>query len=440
MGPVVWVLLGFGYGLIPGYFIQLMLAYPSAEIFSGIATVLDSSMGAIGFMFISAIVGVIVFPIAIAVRNDNNSRFVLSVFIHTITTYILIVLMTLNATPVNQHLQYPTHTPVAKGIEHLRQGEKYLDQEDYIKAIESFAAYINLNPSDARVYMKRGEAHRLLEQYQEAIHDYDKSLDLDHSSIWPYHYKGMAYEELEQYELAIQSWERYIEVRLLESANWKNSEQAANAYCNIGFSYIELGQNQKAIDNFNKALVIDPNYLCAVRGKEQATETTSTPATATPTPLVASSTSEIARRINQHLEAARDIWDILRKDSFMSGSERTAKGLEAISHIDQAIQLDPLLHEAYQDKALIYKEIGMCEDSVLASSMAINLNPTGIDGYIDRMECYRTLGENALGLEQKSLFQLALNDGLEIVNNFSLKGQTFAKDVEELRELVEKNN
>ena len=85
MGPVVWALLGFGYGLIPGYIIQLMLAYPSAEIFSGIAAILDSSMGAIGFMFISAIVGVIVFPIAIAVRNDNNSRFVLSVFIHTLS-------------------------------------------------------------------------------------------------------------------------------------------------------------------------------------------------------------------------------------------------------------------------------------------------------------------------------------------------------------------
>ena len=308
-------------------------------------------------------------------------------------------------------------------MNHFEQGEKYLWQdENYLKAVESFTKYINLNLNDPKGYEKRGNSYQELKryqealkdynkaielntqssdiygkrghvygdlgQYQEAIKDYDKWLKLDPETLWPYHYKGMNYNRLEQYELAIQSWERYIEVRLLESANWKNSEQAANTYCNIGSSYIELGQNQKAIDNFNKALAIDPNYSCAFRGKEQATETTSTPATATPTPLVESSTSEIAQRINQHLEAARDIWDILRKDSFMSGSERTAKGLEAISHIDQAIQLDPLLHEAYQDKALIYKEIGMCEDSVLASSMAINLNPTGIDGYIDSCLLY----------------------------------------------------
>ena len=150
----------------------------------------------------------------------------------------------------------------------------------------------------------------------------------------------------------------------------------------------------------------------------------------TATPLPEYDTSEISQRINQHLESAKDITSILNEGDFPSESERIAKGLEAISYLDQAIHLDPLLHEAYERKGLIYKDIGMCEDSIIASTMAINLNPKGRDGYIDRMECYYSLGD----------FDLALNDGLTILANFPPLDESFEKFVEELRELVEKDN
>ena len=149
----------------------------------------------------------------------------------------------------------------------------------------------------------------------------------------------------------------------------------------------------------------------------------------TATPLPEYDTSEIAQRINQHLEYARDISSILNEGDFPSESERIAKGLEAISHLDQVINLDPLLHYAYELKGLIYKDISMCEDSIIASTMAINLNPKGRDGYIDRMECYYALGD----------FDLALNDGLTILANFPPRDEYFEKYVEELRELVEKD-
>ena len=71
----------------------------------------------------------------------------------------------------------------------------------------------------------------------------------------------MAYRELEQYELAIQNWERYVELRLIESDDWIKSEQAADAYTNIGSAYIELRQNQKAIEHFDKALANKPKLF-----------------------------------------------------------------------------------------------------------------------------------------------------------------------------------
>lgn len=57
---------------------------------------------------------------------------------------------------------------------------------------------------------------------------------------------------------------------LIESANWIESEQATDAYTNLGLAYIELGQYQKAINHFDKVLKIAPNYSEAIRGKKTA--------------------------------------------------------------------------------------------------------------------------------------------------------------------------
>ena len=63
-----------------------------------------------------------------------------------------------------------------------------------------------------------------------------------------------------------------MERRLIESVNWIESGQAAGAWTNIGLAYIDSGQNQKAIDHFDKVLKIRPNYSGAIKGNEKATE------------------------------------------------------------------------------------------------------------------------------------------------------------------------
>jgi tetratricopeptide (TPR) repeat protein len=122
------------------------------------------------------------------------------------------------------------------------------------------------------VYVQRSHSYRLIGQFQKAIKDYDRAIELSPSHEWPYHYKGMTYRELGQYELAIQNWERYVELRLIQSASWIESEQAANAYTDIGLGYIELGQHQKAIEHFDTALAINQTYSGAISGKEKAAE------------------------------------------------------------------------------------------------------------------------------------------------------------------------
>jgi tetratricopeptide (TPR) repeat protein len=213
------------------------------------------------------------------------------------------------STPISKFTPMATlePTPTPKGLNHFKQGEKYLWQdENYVKAVESFTEYIKLNENDAKGYERRGNSYQELRRYQEALMDYDKAIELntessgvygkrgniygdlgkyeeaikdydkwlklDPEALWPHLFKGWAYMQLEQYEVAIQNWETYVELRLIESADWIESEQAANAYTNIGLAYVELGQYHEAITHFDTALVIDAAYPGAISGKEKAVE------------------------------------------------------------------------------------------------------------------------------------------------------------------------
>jgi Flp pilus assembly protein TadD len=305
-GILLGLVLAFFYGLIPGFFILAILSGLSSWFLPGVSRMLDSSFGPMPLVVISQSIGIFVFPFAGAMwfskyKKRKKTRLVLNtLLIHTCIAYGLLVLLMFSA----DSAFFP---PTPEGLNYFQQGEQYLwKDENYVKAVESYTEYISLNPNDARgyerrgnsfhalkryqealkdydkaielnpenpnVYGQRGHVHRFFGQYQDAIKDYDKVIALDSSNEWPYHYKGMTYRNLEQYELAIQSWERHIELRLIESADWIESEQAMDAYTNIGSAYIELSQYQKAIDHFDKALAINQNYTGAIRGKEKATE------------------------------------------------------------------------------------------------------------------------------------------------------------------------
>lgn len=330
-GVFLGLLFNFFYGLIPGFFILFVLMGLSSGFLPGASRMGSSSFGPMILMVISLFVGLFIFPFAGASWFSKNRKWTkgrlafITVLIHTLFAYGLLVmamsgdrmfpeanaqqvapdeLSTSASIPVSAPTLPPT--PTLEGRNHFEQGEQYLwRHENYVQAVESFTKYINLNPADpagyekrgnsyqelkrysealndydraidlktesSDVYGKRGHVHRHLGQYRKAIRDYDQWLELDPETLWPHHYKGMAYRELEQYDVAIQNWEAYVELRLIRSANWSASEQAANAYTNIGLAYVELGQYQKAIDHFDKALAIDQAYSGAIRGKERAT-------------------------------------------------------------------------------------------------------------------------------------------------------------------------
>ena len=73
-----------------------------------------------------------------------------------------------------------------------------------------------------------------------------------------YFNRGNAYYILGQHQKAIDDYTRAIEL----------DPKLAEAYCNRGIAYSNLGQYQKAIDNFTRAIKLNPKHAFAyyIRG------------------------------------------------------------------------------------------------------------------------------------------------------------------------------
>ena len=69
-----------------------------------------------------------------------------------------------------------------------------------------------------------------------------------------YHNRGRSYDKLGQHQRAIEDYDKVIE---LDPNN-------AEAYNNRGSSYHSLGQNERATEDFDKAIELDPNNAEAV--------------------------------------------------------------------------------------------------------------------------------------------------------------------------------
>ena len=181
---------------------------------------------------------------------------------------------------------HPEHHDVqyALGAYHLLKGE-------YHQAIEHFNRAIDLKPDFAQAYFNKAAAHQQLMEVKQTIRAFQHVVEFGDPHQG---YVRQAQDFLTGFENLIADYEgvsmsTYLEggdefdngVECLKQHDWHAAishferslaltPRHPQTYCNIGLCYLHVGRKQDALDAFDKALEIDPNYELAHVNRQMA--------------------------------------------------------------------------------------------------------------------------------------------------------------------------
>ena len=248
----------------------------------------------------------------------------------------------------------------------------------------------------------------------------DQSLDYIQNktrSADSYFHRGLAKFNLGQYAEAIEDYSKAIEL----------DPDLAEAYNNLGLANFALGQNAESIEEFNKAIDLKPDVATGFNNR-----------------------GFVKSSLGQYAEAIKDYNKAIELDPDLAeaynnrGVDKLNLGqyAEAIKDYNKAIELDPDFAKAYYDRGLFNYNLGQHAEAIKDYSKAIELEPDFSWAYSNRGVAKLNLGQyaeaikdynKAIGLNP-DLYETYYNRGLAKLN----LGQ-YTEAIEDYRKAIELN-
>ena len=225
----------------------------------------------------------------------------------------------------------------------MKFGNFYLESKDYEKAIEQYEKVLEKEPENADAWFNRGFARVEKGDYEKAIKDFDLYIEkIDPYDSYAYNNRGVAYLRYKQNERAVENFNKAIEL----------NPNHARSYNNRGIVNHNLKQYERAIEDYNKAIELDPEdaYFYSNRGV-----------------------------------AYRRIGDFNR----------------ALEDYNKAIELNPKEASAYNNRGLCYRKLKQYEKEQEDYEKALELDPN----YVFVMQNYSEL--NIIIKNYVSAFEMA---------------------------------
>ncbi len=154
----------------------------------------------------------------------------------------------------------PTSSILAQNYlarDHFQKGEIELHVGDFAKAVDYYSKAISLHRNYSHAYFARGKAYLLLEEPTKAQADFEKVVKMDAQPARGHFYLGiLAYEHL-SFEEAIQHFDTALVV----------NPDYALAYNYRAESYRELGLITPAVENYSQAIQREPREAILYFGR-----------------------------------------------------------------------------------------------------------------------------------------------------------------------------
>ena len=126
------------------------------------------------------------------------------------------------------------------------------------KTIEDFSKAIKLLPTKADFLLNRGYSYRKLKDYDLAIEDYTKVLKLEPKCFKALYNRGLCYEKQLDF---VKAEKDLLECCKIEPSNINVFHHLAGIQEKIGGDKLLI-----SLDNFNKVISMDPEYVAAYNG------------------------------------------------------------------------------------------------------------------------------------------------------------------------------
>ncbi|MCA2812917.1 MAG: tetratricopeptide repeat protein [Microcystis sp. M090S1] len=248
-------------------------------------------------------------------------------------------------------------------------------RENYEQALTVINQAISLVPNNPNYYNEKWGILSELKRYDEGLAAITQAIDLAPRAAW-YVNRGILYRRQQKYELALDDYNKAIEL----------NPNHANAYNNRGNLYQDLQKYELALDDFNKAIEINPNFaiLYYNRGVLYRLQEKYD---------LALSDYSKAIDINPNFAEAYVNRGLLYQ-------EDKKKYDLALSDINKAIELNPNYAEAYYNRGLLYKNLQKYDLALSDWNKAIDINPNLAEAYVNRGVLYRLQEKYDLALSE----------------------------------------
>jgi tetratricopeptide (TPR) repeat protein len=220
--------------------------------------------------------------------------------------------------------------------------------------------------------------------------------------------RGVAQDNIGNYRKAIEDYSKAIKLNPLY----------AEAYVNRGIVYAKSGRYQEAIENFNMAIMINPKAIFAFYnrglyykrlGEYQGAIKDFDTAIGLDSQYIAAylNRGDLYAKLGNHQKAIEDFNRVI--ELFSRNAEAYNKrGIayrnlghyhQAIQDFNNAIKFRPQYIEAYNNRGGIYAIIGRYQQAIKDFDMAIKLNPKAVDVYVNRGMFYLNLGNDVQAIQ-----------------------------------------
>jgi len=253
------------------------------------------------------------------------------------------------------------------------------EMEDYLGAIQDFTKAINIKPPFVEAYYNRGYAKEKIRDYRGAIEDFTKAINIKPTFAEAYFMRGAAKGKVKDLQGEIIDYAKAVEINpnLLNAYSGQNvpkdiienNSDDAETYYNLGFSKVKSNDYRGAIEDFTKAIRINPNYTDAYNNRG-----------------IAKDKLGDYRGAMQDYSIAVEVNPNFTLAFYNLGSSKVKlkdyKG--AIDTFTKAVLINPIYAEAYNNRGIAKYNLQDYRGSIQDYTKALELKLNYVDAYFNR--------------------------------------------------------